>query len=194
MCHNLTTGFDTMVYRFVSFTGAVLLFSSPVMSASNNADAVWNGSVNRSCSINALQDGKVKLNGKTGNQSRLDSTASGGAPAIISYTVVGADPNNPARIGFARNGGSVTRNGTELLNGGDFRELEINVANRGWVRVYQNTHNNTYNNQKDWDRAEIKTQGSGQVSVEARTNAHLAQNGSIVPGDYVVTTTMECIF
>ena len=170
-----------MFTRLAAVTGALLLASGPVM-ATTNPTLQWNGQINRSCALTADQVGTVVLNGKSGGASRLDSTVTGGQPAILGYSTVGG----AASVGFTR--GSVTRNGAELLNGADHRRLEIKYAGRqNWVTVYQNSHNNWVNNQQ-----RLSVDGTGTVEVEARTNAHLLQDNTIQTGAYVVKTTMTC--
>ena len=173
-----------MFTRIAAVAGALLVAGTPAMASSNrNATLQWNGQVNRSCSLTANQVGTVVLDGNMGRDSRLDSTAQGGRPAILGVTTTGGH----ASIGFVR--GSVTRNGTERLIDGQHQLLEIKYENQNdWVTVFQNASGNWYNNQ-----TRLSFDGRGQLEVDARTNAHVTQSGFIETGSYVVKTVMECI-
>ena len=172
-----------MFTRLAAVAGALLVAGAPAMATSNRAELQWNGQINRSCALTANQVGTVTLDGNTGRASRLDSTAQGGRPAILGYTTTGGAAN----VGFVR--GSVTRNGAERLIEGKHQVLEIKYETKNnWVTVFQNTSNNWYNNQN-----RVSVDGSGQLDVEARTNAHVTQAGVIETGSYIVKTVMECI-
>lgn len=170
-----------MFTRIAALTGALLLASGPVM-ASSNPVLQWNGDISKSCALTADQVGKVVLNGKQGAASRLDSTESGGRPAILGYTVIGGT----ASIGFTNT--EVTRDGVSILSNTDHL-VEIRYEGRNnWVKTWQNGQQNTVNNQQRLS----KDAGNGTIDVEARTDAHLAQDNSIITGAYVVKTTMSC--
>ena len=172
-----------MFTRLAAVAGALLFAGAPAMATSTRPTLQLHGQINRSCALPANQVGTVTLDGNSGRDSRLDSTAQGGRPAILGYATTGG----PASVGFVS--GSVLRNGTERLINGQHQLLEIQyeTMNR-WVTVFQNTSNNTYNNQ-----TRVSVEGAGQMDVEARTNAHVTQAGVIETGSYVVKTVMECI-
>ena len=170
-----------MFTRFAALVGVVLVSSAPAFAS--NPTLQWNGEINRSCSITADRTGTVTLRPGTGKNSFLDSTYQGGSPAILGYEAIGGT----AEVRFVS--GSVLRNGTEerLVNGAT-RRLEISYdGGRTWDFVFQNNHANWVRNQ---DGKEVT--GSGTLEVEARTNAHTAQNGDIETGDYIVKTVMTC--
>lgn len=161
---------------------SALLVSPLSAFASSNPTLQWNGEINRSCSLTADQVGRVVLNGQSGNNSRLDSTVSGGRPAILGYEMIGGE----GQISFVS--GSVTRNGQERLINGTTRRLEIRYEGENrWDTVFQNNSANWVSNQRGISRS-----GSGQVEVDARTNAHLTQDRNVETGTYVVRTVMAC--
>jgi len=173
-------------FRIAGLIGAATI-ALPITNAfaATSDTAIWNGNINKSCSIQALNEGTVVLNSKPGDQSLLDSTEQGGVPVTVKINFIGGS----GTVGFANRSASVTRNGNELLGlSADHYKSWISWGGRPWVLTYQNTHNNVYNNQS---RLAVSA-GITTVDVDAKTNAHLTQAGAIVSGKYIVKNTLEC--
>lgn len=167
---------------------AALVSVAAVMlpSGANAATAVWNGDIGKSCTIKAVDPGRVVLSSADSiRETRLSSEGSG-APATLSVTTVGTTGS----VGFVAGSASITRDGQELL----VRSASITSRIRydgtsNWVDVFQNTHDNLYGKQVRYNVGE----GTSTLRVHTKSDAHLNQGkNKIIPGKYIVKTTFEC--
>lgn len=148
----------------------------------NSADLIWNGQINRSCSITAVDEGTVSL---TADDKHLQSQGIG-TPATLTYSASG---NKSDTFTIKSTQSSVTLDGAEVLNGNDAKQ-RVEVQYQGsndYQDVYQNNQAVFLDNQKG-----RTISGSGSLDVNVRTNAHL-DNDEVQYGTYVVRTTVVCL-
>ena len=178
-----------MFNRITVFASALALVAPMSVQAAPNpsSTAVWEGDINKSCSIEAIKEGTLTLDsGSSISQSLLTSV--GASPAQLQVDVIGGT----AQVGFTGGSSRVERDGTNLLVPGASFTHHVKFQNQTkWNQTFQNTHHqNNYNNQ---ERVTVN-QGRTVLSADTKTNAHLNQGKNVIQkGEYVIKTTYECI-
>lgn len=179
-----------MIKRFAILAAGLVALAPAAALAQNNqnsgtqsggdADLVWRGELNGSCSISADREGTLALSSDNQYLQSVDVNQ-----AQLSYNAVGPD-NLTHTIKVTDS--SVLLNNSEILGTDQNATVEVNYnqGSSSFQQVYQNNGDVYLDNQ-----AGAIIDGTGTLNVDVRTTAHRPGN-DVVWGTYVVSTTVAC--